>query len=470
MATTEEWIEELKSISVLELSERIKAIEETFGVSAAAPVAVAAAPRGRRRRRRRRRGRGADRVHRQPRRRRRQEDPGHQGRPRRHRPGPEGGQGAGRQRPEQRQGGRREGGGRPGQGPARGGRRDRHLSSAAGGEHPGANCRSRIGESADPADRVIRPAGRVTGLLAWAAVKRLGRAALAVLARRRPLGRSGARGRPQPGRRPHGRRRHVEPRRARPGPDGRHRRRGLRGPRPLDRAGRAAAARRLEIRLFDPGGAEGGLTELGLPTQHGVRMAELIHDLAPDARLVLVGYRTPEQFADAAAWVAQPGDPGREPLQLVPDAALRRHRRPPRARSTRRPRRACSGSTRPATTAAPLAGDGRRERHRPRHRPDGRHPAAAVARVDVPDGGGERVGRARRRRRRLAGGRAQRPGRPPQRDHPGHDRRRRGLPGRGHPGVGPAADVRPLLRDGRLRGRRGARGEHPHPGRRPPAP
>ena len=44
MATTEEWIEELKNISVLELAERIKAIEEAFGVSAAAPVAVAAAP------------------------------------------------------------------------------------------------------------------------------------------------------------------------------------------------------------------------------------------------------------------------------------------------------------------------------------------------------------------------------------------------------------------------------------------
>ena len=42
MATTEEWIEELKSISVLELSERIKALEETFGVTAAAPVAAAA--------------------------------------------------------------------------------------------------------------------------------------------------------------------------------------------------------------------------------------------------------------------------------------------------------------------------------------------------------------------------------------------------------------------------------------------
>ena len=40
---TEEWIEELKGISVLEVSERITALEETFGVSAAAPVAVAAA-------------------------------------------------------------------------------------------------------------------------------------------------------------------------------------------------------------------------------------------------------------------------------------------------------------------------------------------------------------------------------------------------------------------------------------------
>jgi large subunit ribosomal protein L7/L12 len=46
MTTTEEWIEELKGISVLELSERIKALEETFGVTAAAPAAVAAAPAG----------------------------------------------------------------------------------------------------------------------------------------------------------------------------------------------------------------------------------------------------------------------------------------------------------------------------------------------------------------------------------------------------------------------------------------
>jgi large subunit ribosomal protein L7/L12 len=44
MATsTQEWIDELKSISVLELSERIKALEEAFGVSAAAVAAPAAA-------------------------------------------------------------------------------------------------------------------------------------------------------------------------------------------------------------------------------------------------------------------------------------------------------------------------------------------------------------------------------------------------------------------------------------------
>ena len=37
-------IEEVKVLTVLELSELVKALEEEFGVSAAAPVAVAAAP------------------------------------------------------------------------------------------------------------------------------------------------------------------------------------------------------------------------------------------------------------------------------------------------------------------------------------------------------------------------------------------------------------------------------------------
>jgi len=47
--STHDWIAELKGISVLELSERIKALEEEFGVSAAAvaapaPAAAEAAP------------------------------------------------------------------------------------------------------------------------------------------------------------------------------------------------------------------------------------------------------------------------------------------------------------------------------------------------------------------------------------------------------------------------------------------
>src|SRR4051794_243491 len=44
MATsTQEWIDELKGISVLELAERIKALEEEFGVSATAVAAAAPA-------------------------------------------------------------------------------------------------------------------------------------------------------------------------------------------------------------------------------------------------------------------------------------------------------------------------------------------------------------------------------------------------------------------------------------------
>jgi large subunit ribosomal protein L7/L12 len=46
MSNTAEWIEELKGISVLELSERIKALEEAFGVSAAAVAAAAPAAAG----------------------------------------------------------------------------------------------------------------------------------------------------------------------------------------------------------------------------------------------------------------------------------------------------------------------------------------------------------------------------------------------------------------------------------------
>jgi large subunit ribosomal protein L7/L12 len=46
VTTTQEWIDELKAISVMELSERIKALEEEFGVSATAVAAAAPAAGG----------------------------------------------------------------------------------------------------------------------------------------------------------------------------------------------------------------------------------------------------------------------------------------------------------------------------------------------------------------------------------------------------------------------------------------
>src|SRR5437667_11104522 len=46
MPSTQEWIDELKSISVADLAERIKALEEEFGVSATAVAAAAPAAAG----------------------------------------------------------------------------------------------------------------------------------------------------------------------------------------------------------------------------------------------------------------------------------------------------------------------------------------------------------------------------------------------------------------------------------------
>ncbi len=46
MSKVEEVLEVIKGMTVMELSELVKAFEEEFGVSAAAPVATAAAPAG----------------------------------------------------------------------------------------------------------------------------------------------------------------------------------------------------------------------------------------------------------------------------------------------------------------------------------------------------------------------------------------------------------------------------------------
>ena len=103
MATmsTADLLDVFKNMTVLELNEFLKAFEEEFGVTAAAPVA-AAAPAAARWRRRRGRGRGEGRVRRRPHRRRRQEDPGHQGGALAHQPRPQGGQGPGRRRARSR--------------------------------------------------------------------------------------------------------------------------------------------------------------------------------------------------------------------------------------------------------------------------------------------------------------------------------------------------------------------------------
>ena len=78
--STDELLDAFKELTLLELSEFVKKFEETFEVTAAAPVAVAAAAPGGGRSGRRG-SRGAVRVRRHPRGRRRQEDRRHQGCP-----------------------------------------------------------------------------------------------------------------------------------------------------------------------------------------------------------------------------------------------------------------------------------------------------------------------------------------------------------------------------------------------------
>src|SRR4029450_7809383 len=109
MATAAELIDEIKKMSVLELSELIKALEEEFGVSATAVAAAAPAAAGARD------GGAAEAASstrgRAPPRRGRQEDPGDQGRACRDRPWPQGGQGARGRGPQAGQGGHRPRGG-----------------------------------------------------------------------------------------------------------------------------------------------------------------------------------------------------------------------------------------------------------------------------------------------------------------------------------------------------------------------
>ena len=124
--STDELLDVFKEMTLIELSEFVKQFEDTFGVTAAAPVAVAAAPAAGGARCRWRGGCRAGRVRRHPRGRRREEDQRHQGGARPDLPRSQGGQGPGRVRA---QAGRREGHQgrrREGQGGPRGRRRHGH--------------------------------------------------------------------------------------------------------------------------------------------------------------------------------------------------------------------------------------------------------------------------------------------------------------------------------------------------------
>ena len=65
-------------------------------------------------------------------------------------------------------------------------------------------------------------------------------------------------------------------------------------------AGELPPREAMTVRSFDPVNGLDGRDGLGQPTQHGTRMAELVHDVAPGARLVLVNYHDVPQFAQAA--------------------------------------------------------------------------------------------------------------------------------------------------------------------------
>lgn len=60
---------------------------------------------------------------------------------------------------------------------------------------------------------------------------------------------------------------------------------------------------------FDEENGLDGRGRLGGPIQHGTRMAEIVHDIVPGARLVLVNYGDVPEFQQAAEWVAANGIP-----------------------------------------------------------------------------------------------------------------------------------------------------------------
>lgn len=74
-------------------------------------------------------------------------------------------------------------------------------------------------------------------------------------------------------------------------------------------AGELPPRERMESVSFDAVNGLAGRDNLGALTQHGTRMAEIVHDVAPGALLVLVNYLDIEGFLQATEWIAANGIP-----------------------------------------------------------------------------------------------------------------------------------------------------------------
>ena len=72
-------------------------------------------------------------------------------------------------------------------------------------------------------------------------------------------------------------------------------------------AGELPARAAMTIRSFDPDNGIDGRNPVGEATGHGVRMAEIVHDVAPGARLLMANYNTEAQFREAVAWAVAAG-------------------------------------------------------------------------------------------------------------------------------------------------------------------
>lgn len=65
----------------------------------------------------------------------------------------------------------------------------------------------------------------------------------------------------------------------------------------------------MDVRSFDAIDGLAGRDSLGTPTEHGTRMAEILHDVAPGAHLVLVNYHSDAEFLQAVEWITANGIP-----------------------------------------------------------------------------------------------------------------------------------------------------------------